>query len=382
MERGRKILRRRLARYNHNFAKYQSSWTEVIYEASMNTLHRIVLSVETFFSLYRVDKDKQLAPLHIAAALGDFYLCKYILGKTTNKNPKGSKNLIGVRNSRFVVISQNIASFGLCRATPLHLAALNGYTEICKLIMAIIENKNPSTDWKLTALHIAATNGYLDTYKSILKNVDDKNPKDENGGTPLHIAAKNGYIEMCRLAIRHLHVAERNPKDQNCNTPLHLAARYGHWQLCKLFLNKIIKKNPGNKVGDTPLHMAAGTVSFGNSDHLRTCKIFMKSIVLKNPRNFFGQTPLHMAVQSGNLAICKLIIQYIEEKNPQDLNGDTPLHNAAHLGYFKIARLIINNMEDKKDLNLKNNHGLTAEHLALRGGHFQKLRTLKLSLFL
>ena len=83
------------------------------------------------------------------------------------------------------------ACYGSYRATPLHLAAVSGHSNICKLIMNDIDDKNPQTESssKITPLHIAATNNHLETYKTIMEQVQDKNPKDKNGSTPLHMAA-------------------------------------------------------------------------------------------------------------------------------------------------------------------------------------------------
>ena len=45
--------------------------------------------------------------------------------------------------------------------------------------------------------------------------------------------------------------------------PLHLFAERDHFGVCKLIIEKVQRKNPGNNVGDTPLHLAA---KFGNLD--------------------------------------------------------------------------------------------------------------------
>ena len=63
-------------------------------------------------------KKLQWSPLHIAAAQGHLELCKYILEKTNDPNPK-KKN--------------GMTAYGGCR-------------EICELLIDNLENKNPVTN--------------------------------------------------------------------------------------------------------------------------------------------------------------------------------------------------------------------------------------------
>ena len=56
-------------------------------------------------------------------------------------------------------------------------AAIEGYLEICKLLILQVEDKNPSNNYA------AAKNRYLDIYKFIAERVK-KNPKDNYGTTP------------------------------------------------------------------------------------------------------------------------------------------------------------------------------------------------------
>ena len=173
LENERFIWIRKLRIFNGHFEKFKKSWIEAINKTPVERVRKLAFSVQKFFRRYRCysDFEKQLAPLHIAVALGDFHLCKYILGKTTNKNPRGSKGLItqgslGAPNyvwGYLIMDRKKSSSFGHCRATPLHLAAVNGHSKICKMMMQCMDDKNPQTESKskITALHIAATNNHL-----------------------------------------------------------------------------------------------------------------------------------------------------------------------------------------------------------------------------
>ena len=426
LENERFIWIRKLSEFNGHYVKFRNSWIEAINKTPVKIVKKLALTVQHFFTRYggwqAVDK-KQLAPLHIAAAMGDFQLCKYLLEKTTRKNPCGSKGLItlstfGFDNYRYLIMNKQKEktdiSIGSYRSTPLHMAVAIGHTKICKLFMEHLDDKNPPIGSNITALHMAATNNQLQTYKTIMENVQDKNPKDKNGRTPLHIAANKGHFEVCELIVQN--VVEKNPKDNvdkyhKGKTPFHDAAWHGNWKICKLFIENVDDKNPTDKFGDTPLHSVATMGVWGSPGHLKTAEIIIENIINKSPRNNIGQTPMHKAVASGYFAMCKLFINNIEDKNPADQDGRTPLHIAASNNHLKITKLIFRNAEDKnprcifgdtplhkaaerghfkvarflamnlRDLEPENEEGETPEELAHEEGHYNKLQTLKLSLF-
>ena len=100
--------------------------------------------------------------------------------------------------------------------TPLHQAAIEGYFEICKLLVLKIEDKNPSDKHGYTPLHVAARHGYLEIYRFIAERVENKNPEDSDGVTPLSIATERGHYEICRLIAannrRHSNPTLSNPE--------------------------------------------------------------------------------------------------------------------------------------------------------------------------
>ena len=116
---------------------------------------------------------------------------------------------------------------------------------------------NPSDDEGDTPLHIAAQEGYLNVCQAIMKQLIDKNPRDYDGITPLHLAAEEGHFQICKFILEK--VSDKNPGDDNNQTPLHYAAGEGHGQICKLILDNVEDKNPGDNFGETPgnLHVEA-----------------------------------------------------------------------------------------------------------------------------
>ena len=83
-------------------------------KTGVSKVRNIVLS--SLYSATRITK--QWHPLHIAAERGHLKLCKQIVEKTGDKNPKGPHG-----------------------CTPFHIATQNGHTEVCLFFIEIVEDK-------------------------------------------------------------------------------------------------------------------------------------------------------------------------------------------------------------------------------------------------
>ena len=145
------------------------------------------------------------------------------------------------------------------KTMDVHEAAENGNVLNFQMFVVELADMNPPrNDDSKTPLHLAALNGYENICEIILNfdEVKEKNPKDNKGVTPLHLAAYNGHTEICKLFFHH--VQEKNPADSKGSTPLHYAAGKGHLITCKLILDVLREsKNPPDHKGVTPLHFAA-----------------------------------------------------------------------------------------------------------------------------
>ena len=128
--------------------------------------------------------------------------------------------------------------------TPLHQATKNSsYLGICRLIVSNIKDKDPKNYLGITPLHQAAMFGNFDARQLLIENVDDKNPQDISGWTPLHLAAENGHYKVCQLILKNIIPAKS----------VDTLGRTKSWS--KLDISRV--KNPADKSGRTPLHMAA-----------------------------------------------------------------------------------------------------------------------------
>ena len=154
----------------------EKSWDRIIKKCNFET----IVELKGALNQHLKSEDSWLyydfGPLHIVAHVGNTLLYRKIMRFSEDINPKN----------------------GRPGMTPLHMAAFNGHIEICKIIIDKIVDKNPKDNSDWTPLHKAAGNGHVEVCKLILEKVEDKNPHALNGRTPLHVAAGEGHFEVIK----------------------------------------------------------------------------------------------------------------------------------------------------------------------------------------
>ncbi|XP_031105668.1 serine/threonine-protein phosphatase 6 regulatory ankyrin repeat subunit A-like [Ipomoea triloba] len=195
-----------------------------------------------------------------------------------------------------------------------------------------------------TVLHIAARHGHTYLVQKILEVCDDallcaQNKKNE---TALHIAAKEGHTHVVSALIRY---AKTRPElesgiavremlrmsNSDGDTALHMAALGGHRGVVKQrgVVKELATEDdefefPGNKMGETPLYLAA-LLNFHD------CLSDMLNIGRKPAYGGpLGRTALHAAVISKSTDCVKaLLAKESGLGEVGDIYGWTPLHYAA-----------------------------------------------------
>lgn len=158
---------------------------------------------------------------------------------------------------------------------PLHLAVLNGLTDIVYQLLKIGANPNvtmnteqhesslrpfnPSTELddnlmeeilsgirqlgNHTPIHIAVKESQVNLCQILLEFGANVNATDLGQCTPLHWAALNGNLDVTKLLIQH--GANTNVKDLAHSTPLHEAVRKQHHELVLILL--LANANPNHQ---------------------------------------------------------------------------------------------------------------------------------------
>ena len=308
-------------------------WKSFLKTSNRENIIKLALAVKKIYgenSKFQAHLEKCLTPLHIAAIHGQLDLCKYIIDRNEDKNPKSNSG-----------------------CSPMHWAAGIGNLTLMQYVPISVLNENPGDKSGVTPLHWAAKNGQFEVVEYLLQILDDKYPTDNLGNTPLHWAAYRGHLKICKLIMNE--IENKNPGNDNGITPLHRAASEGRFETCMHIIENVKDKNPRSHVqGDTPLHHAA------RKGHLDVCLLIMNNTVDRNPRDTHGYTPLHLAAHSGHLQVYKAIAEWIKCSynfdfddviNPRSNSGWTPLHEAAIRGQKDVCKYILENVVNKSPLD-------------------------------
>lgn len=213
------------------------------------------------------------SPLHIASENGFNGIVKYLLKEdSSNINDKcddSSKqpSMTALHLASRFGHTQTVTLLLECEAnkadinatnsmnkTPLYLAAEYGHEAVAKLLLAngadpsIASKKNGTNDQ--TPLHQAALHGFTEIIKELLLNKKaNVNAKDAMGNTPLHLAALEGKQDVIKLLLDN--GAEVNEQNDLGNTSLHFAMQNGYSEISTLLTDagaEILK----NLQGETP----------------------------------------------------------------------------------------------------------------------------------
>ena len=139
----------------------------------------------------------------------------------------------------FLLVDMNPAANDVY--TPLHLAAENGHTSVCQLIIDNVQEKNPMNRYENTPLHSAAVHGHFETFKMLFDRAEDKNTIYPMA--PLHFAAWKGHFEIAKLIVDN--VQDKNPVifgNDHClkgKTALQIAALFGQYQIAYYIQSKL-----------------------------------------------------------------------------------------------------------------------------------------------
>ena len=185
-----------------------------------------------------------------------------------------------------------------------------------------------------------------------------------------------------------------NKIDRIGRTPLHLAASMGNNKIIELLINNHALVNAGDKDDMTPLHYAA------LNGHLETVKLLLdkgaavdarylgaaSALTMAALRDHYEVarylidkganvnlvcnmlvTPLYCTVLNNNDKFLKMFLDEGGEINYRDFTGRSPLQVAVRDGFEKIAQILINHGADK---NIREKtFGSTLMHLAASNGH-------------
>ena len=146
----------------------------------------------------------------------------------------------------------------LIEQTALHLAAINGLTDMCRTLLEFKADITLRDKNCYTCLHHAVEKNYIETATLLVKRGVDLNAEDYRyGRTALHIAAEKGYTEMATMLLIRGADMYASGDQFYSRTPLHLACIHGRTEVCRVLVKRgaDVAKLSGF-LDKNPLHLA------------------------------------------------------------------------------------------------------------------------------
>lgn len=212
------------------------------------------------------------APLHVCAHLDDHIegvrllladsrtdvdLPSRLTGEAKGKPFDGATPLMMAAGSGCVNVARMLFTKGkadIHRVTPggmtaMAMASDNNHPAFCKLLIDSGVDVNHAHVDGATALHLAAVNGSFEVCRVlVVHGKADTSLRDETGRTALHVAAAKGHLRACKVLL------EEGRSDPNVValggfTPLHSAVIGGHTPVAQLLLHHGARDEDINVLG-------------------------------------------------------------------------------------------------------------------------------------
>ncbi|KAB1279745.1 Inversin, partial [Camelus dromedarius] len=262
--------------------------------------------------------------------------------------------------------SCNITSYDNLFRTPLHWAALLGYSVSLHRVHLFAQVKDAKYCLKFSSGSFSRSFSE-ETVKVFLKHPSVKDDSDLEGRTSFMWAAGKGSDDVLRTMLTLKSDIDINMADKYGGTALHAAALSGHVSTVKLLLENNAQVDATDVMKHTPLFRAC---EMGHKDVIQT---LIKGGARVDLVDQDGHSLLHWAALGGNADVCQILIENKINPNVQDYAGRTPLQCAAYGGYINCMAVL---MENNADPNIQDKEGRTALHWSCNNGYLDAIKLL------
>jgi hypothetical protein len=207
-------------------------------------------------------------------------------------------------------------------------AAAEGHLEAVRLLLQRGIPVNVMDRLGFNPLYYACAGGHLDVGMLLIEkgaDLTDEDGKDK----PLVVAARNGHLEVVSYLIESGAPVDGAEMESE-KTALHVATEQGHEALVEHLLNCGANVNKVDRMGNTPLHIAART------PHVTIAVLLIDRGADLQARNAKYLTPMQQADDCRNYSFVSIISKYLGQEvgltNPTPYSLDyNPLDPSATL---------------------------------------------------
>ncbi|MBE6419579.1 MAG: hypothetical protein E7031_05545 [Akkermansiaceae bacterium] len=298
--------------------------TPLHWAAEKAKLHQVRILLESFNANVNARDNNGKRPYNVAASIQ----CKELIKTHAKKSACKALKEKGIKESQY--------------STLLLTAAKNNDVISAQLLIDAGANVNHVTrivgqygTFYHTPLYIAAMEGHSEMVKLLLdtEGIDVNWTSDTNNETALHWAAAGsdkGCVECLKLLIAFDGIII-DALDKDGHTPLYRAAKMGYDDRVKLLLNAHANVNEGGKDNYPPIYGAI------EGNYPQTLRILLEAGANVNGNEKW--TPLHSAIVSQRKECVKILIEFGADINKKSY-GKTPLELAKSYRDAEIIRLL------------------------------------------
>jgi ankyrin repeat protein len=243
-----------------------------------------------------------------------------------------------------------------------HLAAINNHFGIITTLFSLeLKNYNDKDKFGKTPLHYAAMLGYS-VISEFLSRIIETEEKDVLGMTPLHYAARGGFTEVLSILL-NTGKFDINAKDNKGKSVIYTACEGGSIQTVQILVSKGADVNICPDDGTSLATVAVIKENIPLLKYLANIQDY--DITTPDEKEW---TPVHYASQLGNIEMLDLFY----EKQPDSIfkannKGRSPLSIAAVWG--RLVSLSFFSRISETDFSIPDNEGNTPLHLSIINGN-------------
>jgi len=252
--------------------------------------------------------------------------------------------------------------------TPLHWAAVFGYSSIVSMLLDSRADASSSDSVGATPLHYAVLNNFAETVEVFLSCPYVKDEADNEGRSAFLWAASSGADDSISCFIRQ--DLDLMQTDKLGATVIHAAASAGHSSTVQLLLNNecAALMDAKDLTKRTPLSYAC------EMGHIKVMEVLIANgACITDAQDQDGLSLLHWAAVGGHADVCQLLLNAGMDVDSRDLARRTALHYAAYGGYVNSMLVLL---ENKADCNCQDKEGVTSLHWACSKGHMDAVKLL------